>query len=156
MKLNLGCKSDIRKGYFNLDKVDLDLNKFPYNIKGRILKSDIAEEILLYRVIDHLDNPEEVLIELKKILSPQGKLKIIVSHMSRSDAYNLRHKYQTNHNSLIYILEELGFRVVYSRIIFGKTYKIFEPLFNRYKKVYEFSFLHHLIPAIEIKVVCQK
>jgi len=156
LKLNLGCGDDIRQGYLNLDKEDLDLNVFPYRLNGNIIKDNSIDEILLYRVIDHLDEPLQVISELKRILKPDGILKIIVSHKSRSDAFSIAHKYQTNYNSLINICRKWGFNIIHSRIIFGKTYKIFEPIFNRLRKIYEFSFLQSLIPALEINIVLSK
>ena len=156
MKLNLGCGKDIKEGYINLDLKDLDLNVFPYHYNNKKIKDDTVDEILFYRVIDHLNEPDLILLELKRILKPKGRLKLIVSHKSRSDAFNLRHKFQTNYNSLIEQFKQLGFKIIYSRIIFSRVYKIFEPIFNKFKKIYEFSFLESLIPAMEIKVILTK
>lgn len=70
MKLNLGCGTDKRDGYVNVDR-EVDLNKFPYP-----WKDNTADEILLMGVLDFLDTPSAVIGECWRILKPNGKLVI--------------------------------------------------------------------------------
>jgi len=80
MKLNLGCGTKQISGYLNIDnepttKPDmvLDLTKTPYPWKNNSI-----EKIRLDNTIEHLHvNPLRLILELKRILKPNGKLFII-------------------------------------------------------------------------------
>lgn len=84
-KLNLGCGEFKKKGYINLDfspqvKPDIihDLNKFPYPFKDN--EFDLIESD---HVLEHLENPFEVMKELYRICNMGGKIIIRVPHFSR-------------------------------------------------------------------------
>ncbi|MBI3290676.1 methyltransferase domain-containing protein [Candidatus Falkowbacteria bacterium] len=88
-KLNLGCGKIKKEGYINLDwdetaKPDIkhDLNKVPYPFWSASF--DLIEAS---HVIEHLDRPLEVMKELHRLLSPEGKLIIKVPHFSRGFAH---------------------------------------------------------------------
>ena len=80
MKLNLGCGTDIRKGYVNVDDGSMwadilpdglminDLNNFPWPFK-----SNSVDEVLMWHVLEHLPNTAMVLKEVKRILKHGGK-----------------------------------------------------------------------------------
>ena len=81
-KINLGCGQQYREGWINCDvsprvKADkyFDLEKFPYP-----LDSSIADEIVLFQVLEHLDHVPEVLDELWRILKPGGVVNIQVPY----------------------------------------------------------------------------
>ena len=89
-KLNLGSGVDYREGYVNIDiggknlygkdiKVDVihDLNKFPYPFKDNTFDFVFANQIL-----EHLENPKEVLSELYRICKDKCKVIIQVPHFS--------------------------------------------------------------------------
>jgi SAM-dependent methyltransferase len=68
-KLNMGCGTDIKSDYINLDMVPLkgvnvvhDLNKFPYPFED-----DTFEEICCINVLEHLPNTVKVMEELYRI-----------------------------------------------------------------------------------------
>ena len=66
MKLNFGCGTDIKEGYVNADiqeGADLvfDFNKFPYPFKDNEF-----DYIYSRNVLEYLENPEKVLIELRR------------------------------------------------------------------------------------------
>jgi SAM-dependent methyltransferase len=89
MKLNLGCGTDIRKGYVNVDVVPLkgvdrvvDLNAAPWPFK-----TGSVDEIFTHHVIDHLDDPTAFLRECHRILKKGGKAIIIVPHFTSASAY---------------------------------------------------------------------
>jgi predicted SAM-dependent methyltransferase len=79
--LNLGCGTDIRKGWENMDKnpVDervkyIDLDKLPLD-----LPSNCYSYILLSHVYEHLSvNKMEFMQEINRILKPGGKVRITV------------------------------------------------------------------------------
>ena len=68
MKYNLACGNDIRFGYKNLDKDDIDLNNNFY------LKD--CEEVLMYHSFEHLHNPLDALRNIYISLNNDGKLKV--------------------------------------------------------------------------------
>ena len=92
MKLNLGCGSNILKGYINLDKFDYykpdivhDLEKFPYPFDDNSI-----QEILLYHVMEHIgQNPDvfnKIIKELYRICKNNSEIFIKVPH-PRSDDF---------------------------------------------------------------------
>jgi len=86
MKLNLGCGNRRFKRYRNLTKKDLDLNTFPYPFKD-----NSVDEILLYFVLEHLNNPVKVLEELHRISKPSRLIKLKLPYGIRW-MDNLEHK----------------------------------------------------------------
>lgn len=88
--LNLGCGTDIKKGWVNLDCVELpgvdvchDLEKFPYPFPN-----DYFDLILARHVLEHLDRFVDAIRELHRILKPGGVLRVIVPHFSSKDAFS--------------------------------------------------------------------
>lgn len=82
MKFNLGCGNNIKKGYINLDKRQLDLNKYPYPIDD-----ESADEIYLSHVLEHLEDMYKCIEECYRILKKDGKLIIKVPTINRSIAH---------------------------------------------------------------------
>ncbi|MBU3906866.1 MAG: class I SAM-dependent methyltransferase [Nanoarchaeota archaeon] len=84
-KLNLGCSVFKKKGFLNVD-IDsdknpdllLNLDKIPYPFKDESFSLITADHVL-----EHLNNPFEIMKELYRILKPRGKLIIKVPHFSR-------------------------------------------------------------------------
>jgi ubiquinone/menaquinone biosynthesis C-methylase UbiE len=79
-KLNLGCGKDIREGWDNYDV-------FPFNKEVKYIKLDklplpfpdnYADEINLSRVLEHLVYKKEFLLEISRILKPNGICRIVV------------------------------------------------------------------------------
>jgi predicted SAM-dependent methyltransferase len=105
--INLGCGSfkiadvnvDINKK-FNPD-ISWDLNKFPYPFREREYKS-----ILLHHSLEHLDNPENVLKECKRILQEGGKI-IIVVPSPQNPRYKMEgHKHFFTKSSLLALVRK--------------------------------------------------
>lgn len=84
-KLNLGCGTDIRPGWVNLDSsaeipgVDVvhDLARLPLPFAAETFAFILAQD-----VIEHLGDPVGTLRELHRILGPGGRLAIRVPHFS--------------------------------------------------------------------------
>lgn len=82
-KLNLGCGSDYRQGWINLDawgKCDVkhDLRKLPLPFK-----SNTFEHIFSSHTLEHIEGKlTGLMIELHRILKPGGTLEIRVPHCS--------------------------------------------------------------------------
>jgi hypothetical protein len=84
-KLNLGCGEDYKEWYWNVDfhdhfKVDqvLDLNKLPYPFEANTF-----DEILAYHILEHLNNPFDIMKELHRISKHNAIIHIKVPHFSR-------------------------------------------------------------------------
>lgn len=88
-KLNLGCGTDIRAGYINLDSAKLpgvdvahDIEKLPLPFK----KEEFGE-IVCQDVLEHSRQFGALMGELHRILAPGGKLVIRVPHFSSRNNY---------------------------------------------------------------------
>lgn len=73
-RANLGCGTDIRDGYINLDSVDLpgvdvvhDLSKFPWPFDDSSL-----DELVMINVLEHLPDTTRVVDEIHRVLKPNG------------------------------------------------------------------------------------
>ena len=93
-KLNLGCGTDIKDGYINIDIIDyegvtkVDLNKLPYPFPNNYFN-----EILAISSIEHLTIDLDILMkELHRIMKKNGKLIISVPHYTNPSAYLTQHK----------------------------------------------------------------
>lgn len=88
-KLNLGCGTDIRQGYVNLDilkreGVDVahDLNVFPYPFP-----KNHFDEIYASHLLEHVEDVLKVMEELYRMLKPGGVLIANVPYYSSSGAF---------------------------------------------------------------------
>lgn len=94
MKLNLGCGRDIKEGWVNVDYVAhagvdkvVNLNILPYDFQD-----SSVDEIHCSHVLEHLNEPIEVMKELARIVKMGGKVTIIVPHYTSPGAYSPLHK----------------------------------------------------------------
>ncbi len=85
-KYNLGCGTDKREGYVNVDKYEvfnpdkiIDLEKFPWDIKD-----NSASEIILNHVLEHIGETTNcffhIMKELYRVSKPLAKIHINVPH----------------------------------------------------------------------------
>jgi len=88
-RLNLGCGDDIKEGFDNVDvqkdkklTKSFNFNKFPYPIK-----EESYDYILVKQVLEHLENPERVLIELHRICKPGAIIRIEVPYYNNKGAF---------------------------------------------------------------------
>jgi SAM-dependent methyltransferase len=84
-KLNIGCGQFYKEGYVNVDfdqstKADIfhNLEECPYPFE-----KEAFEEITCDHVLEHLNNPFQVMKELHRIAKPGGQIIIRVPHASR-------------------------------------------------------------------------
>jgi SAM-dependent methyltransferase len=101
-RLNMGCGSDIKDGFINIDMfpatgVDMiiDLN----NDITEFFEEGSVDFIYLSHVLEHLDQPSVFLTQVHKILKIGGKIEIRVPHRNHSDAYSIFHKQYFDENS---------------------------------------------------------
>ena len=152
-KLNIGCGTDIKKGYFNVDYkyfkgVDLvyNLNKLPYPFKD-----DSFEVVLMRNILEHLDNPMEIMREIHRISKPGAKIFIKGPHFSSDNVWgDLEHKrgfsIQTFTNKNISGL----FKVVSQKITFSH-FKFFMRPFVKINPIFYEKHLAFLFSAVDIK-----
>ena len=95
-KLNFGCGHDIKDGFDNIDVVKrdkritktFDFNKLPYPIKDNTYSYIFASQIL-----EHLFEPNKVLMELWRISKKNSIIEIIVPYYTNKSAYtDMEHK----------------------------------------------------------------
>jgi predicted SAM-dependent methyltransferase len=105
--INLGC-GNFKIADINVDinkKVNPDivwnLNKFPYPFGKREYKS-----VLLHHSLEHLNNPDKVLNECKKLLQKNGRVVIIVPS-PQNPRYRMKgHKQFFTKNSLFNLVSK--------------------------------------------------
>jgi SAM-dependent methyltransferase len=94
-KLNLGCGSDYKEGWLNVDVLrgvradkHFSLDKYPWP-----LKNNSFNQVLMKSVLEHLENPINALKEVIRISRDKARLTVIVPH-ARNYAYlsDLQHK----------------------------------------------------------------
>jgi len=175
-KLNLGCGTDIKKGWVNLDIYPLNgvdivhnLTKVPYPFK-----SEEFDYILCKDILEHLDCVP-TMRELHRMLKRNGVLRIRVPHFTSTHNYeDPTHKKMFATRLFLFFVKnsEMGRdyyfdfhfrRVNRTKITFEKGFMIWnyiiEPLVNMGNKtrtIYEFTFLSRLFPADNIDIVMVK
>lgn len=172
MKLNLGCGTDIRSGWVNLDKTKLegvdvvhDIEKLPLPFEGGCF-----DEILCSDVLEHVEYIP-LLKDLHRVLKPGGVLTVKVPHFTSADNYvDPTHRKMFSFRTFEYFIEDAAYHRSYyfdfhfaslasARITFRKKIYLYnilvEPLVNLCKATkifYENSFLAGLLPAHNVVV----
>lgn len=170
-KLNLGCGTDIRKDYINIDfingnGVDIvhNLNQTPYPFED-----DYFDEIYASHVLEHLDGDWfKIIKELYRIMKRGGRLLIKVPHFTSATAFIENHRRFFRYRSFetfedqktLKALDQIDyykFKIVSRKIIFNKWplfYNYPIELFSNINKtaaiIYENTFLRSLFPAEEL------
>lgn len=175
-KLNLGCGSDIKEGWINLDSVNIpgvdvvhDIEKLPLPFKN-----EEFGEILCQDILEHIEYIP-VLKDIHRILKKGGRLTIRVPHFtSKNNFIDPTHKKLFSISTFDFFVRgtklfkerpyyfDFTFdRITYAHITFERSSKIFfynaisEWLFNLSPKVqrfYESTGLSRELPAENIIV----
>lgn len=172
-KLNVGCGTDIKEGWINLDLhknegVDIihDIEKLPLPFK-----EGSFDEILCQDVLEHVDYIP-VLKDLHRILKLGGKLNIKVPHFTSANNFkDPTHLKMFSCSTFDFFVKDgnhirsyyfdFGFSSKdFSKILFNKKKYFFinyfvEPVVNRkvtFQDFYETSFLCRIFPARDISV----
>jgi len=121
MKLNLGCGKDVREGYENIDLNSNDSRVTKANIcKLEQYKDDSIEEILLFSVLEHLQNKDLrlALKEWNRVLKIGGTLNIQIPNVIGAVKAFLENRLDTTGFARHYknwSPEEVLFQMLYGR-----------------------------------------
>lgn len=130
-KLNLGCGSDYKNGWVNLDinknvKADIyhNIEKFPYPFHNNSF-----DFVLLNMVLEHISSPIAVLEEVWRISKPNAMVKVFVPHWSSYLQYSdLTHKSAFSALSFHYF--ETGNPKYYSK---SANFEVVKKRYNSFK-----------------------
>ena len=180
-KLNLGCGTDIKAGWVNLDSVALTGVNVVHDIEKSPLPFADGEfdEILCQDIIEHFNDYIPLLKELWRILQPGGKILIRVPHFtSKTNFIDPTHRRLFSASTFDFFLKDsplklkrgyildFAFSGIRSRRI---TFEASSPLFfyNRFigkivnssaslQSFYESTLVSRLFPALNIEIVLIK
>ncbi len=171
--LDLGCGKKKRTGAIGVDNSDRhnadvihDLNKFPYPFV-----SDEFDEIYLDNVLEHLNDPLQVMDEVHRICKIGGLVKVIVPYFRSPWAFiDPTHKHYFTVNSMEYfdprslICQRYDYsnsRFYVEKIVFnetlnmGWTKNLVARLANYSPRRYE-AYISHLYPLDDISFYLKK
>lgn len=158
MKLNLGCGEDIREGYINIDYhsfegVDkiFNLNHIPYPFED----SSITE-IIMQNILEHLDNPFQVMKEIYRICKNKAIIKIRIPHFSSCNCWgDIEHKRGFNYSTFQGENIQKYFRIIHRKITFSHWKFFMRPLVKLFPYFYEKHFAY-IFNAVDLNIELEK
>jgi hypothetical protein len=90
LRLNLGCGTRSRPGYYNLDRILLPGVDILADLDEPLaaLPDNCVAEVYCRHTLEHVSNFLELLAELHRVCRPHGRLEIIVPHFSNPYGYS--------------------------------------------------------------------
>ncbi|MBX4212067.1 class I SAM-dependent methyltransferase [Candidatus Pacearchaeota archaeon] len=171
-KLNLGCGTDIRPGYINLDSYKFkgvdkvwDINKTPLPFKDNTFK-----EVIISHVLEHVNDVVKTMEEVWRISKPGAVIDIGVPYFSSLNMVkDPTHKHFFAAATFDFFergklgnyfdkSSKINFKIIKRTIIYSNNsfLKIFNPLVNLSQKFYE-RFFAYIFPSqvleVKLKVV---
>lgn len=151
-KLNLGCGTDIRPGYLNIDFEKIqgidsvyDLNKLPYPFKDNQFN-----EIIMRNILEHLENPFEIIKEIHRISEKGARIHIRTPHFSSNNVWgDLQHKRGFNTDTFKNVNMQSRFRILRQEITFSHFRFFMRPLAKINPVFYE-KHLAYIFPAVDL------
>jgi SAM-dependent methyltransferase len=175
-KLNLGCGTDIRRGWVNLDKVSLPGVDIAHDLESLPLPfpDESFEHVFAKDVLEHV-NYVDLIRDIHRILRPGGILEVQVPHFTSTDNYvDPTHIKRFSIRTFDFFVKDQQalrsyyFDFHYSYVASRKLrfYRgpllwdyIVEPLVNlhfKIQKYYELTFVSRLFPAQNIQLTLVK
>ena len=119
------------------------------NSKFLPFKDGIFDKIVAKQILEHIDNIEDLLLEIHRVSKPGTKLIIEVPHFSSYLAYgDPTHKHFLSYFSFDKIVEVIGFKSLDKRITFHRAFRRYQlhRVFNKFPRGYE-RFWAFICPA---------
>ena len=94
MKLNLGAGSQKMPGWTSVDQfapeadVHADLFKFPWPWEDNSI-----DAVAMFHFLEHVEELERTILEVHRILKPDGRFWVIVPHARHPAAYDIAHRH---------------------------------------------------------------
>ncbi len=166
--IELGCGKKKKSGRIGVDKVDLSEVDIVADIEDGLpfLPDDSVDEIHCRSVLEHIENFENVIKEIVRVLKKDGKAHVFVPHFSNpyyySDFTHVRFfglytfyyfvdaKYQLN-RKVPHFYTDVRIRVLSQKLKFRSSFKILNPLKSL---VGRFINLHSLIQEYYEENLC--
>jgi SAM-dependent methyltransferase len=142
--LEFGC--GVGQNLVNIkNKYGFDINKELYPMlesKGiKMFKtideipSNFFDQILLCQVLEHLENPIEILTKLKDKLKVNGYIRIVVPKVHHSEVTDMNysidgHIYGWGFYELNYLLNLVGFTNIFNKKVYSKGTERFYPIYK--------------------------
>lgn len=178
VKLNLGCGTDIREGWVNLDAVRLPGVDVVHDVRRLPLPfpDEKFEEILCQDILEHIEYIP-VLKDIHRILKHRGRLVIRVPHFtSRGNFIDPTHRKMFSVRTFDFFVPDLNLKRPYyfdfsfSRLVstsitfetssrlyfYNKFITFFINQSRRVQDMYESTFLSRLFPAQNIMIILEK
>lgn len=152
--LDIGCSKNKIKEAIGLDKdINSDADIICDLEKPLPIKSNTFDFIYCKHLLEHLDNPINVVKEIYRLSKPNAHVVIEVPHFSSHIAYSdITHKRYFSFVLLDKLANLVAHKTIKKEITFYKTFRLFGIKFlaNRFKEDYE-RFWTHIFPAENIK-----
>jgi len=158
MKLNLGCGNDTRKGYTNVDVMNIEGVDVVCDIEKKLpFKDNSISEIMLNHIVEHIKDLESFLKELYRISRDGCIINIRTPYFSHESAFsNYQHirrftwttfdLFDSNHAEHFHT--ELSFKIIEKELI-GRFLGNKTP-FNLFPRLYQ-EYLCWIFPTKEIR-----
>ena len=161
IKLNVGSGPDFREGYISIDRenfggkvdivMDIEKKKLPY-------KNNTVDEVYCAHVLEHVDRPELLISEFRRVLKVGGLLHIISPHYSHQNSHVPVHKNYWGINTRILFdgsYHEFG---AWSKVDWDVNFanrnslkqKLLKPFIMRWPSIYE-GYFAAIMPVAEIQ-----
>lgn len=171
MKVNLGCGTDIKKGFINLDIIKSKGVDVVNNLEKANLpfSSNSMDYILCSHIFEHIHNFKALFLEVKRVLNGNGLLRITVPYLYnivsenhiRFFKYNSftyrKHRNSLEEKQLYEDMEMIGRYIYFDKKYFW-NYAIELIVNSNYyiTMLYEETFLRYLFPAYDIQFLLKK
>ena len=159
--LDIGCNGKKYKGKDGDVVIGLDIQKFPevdviHDLEKTPLpfKASTFDIVYANHTLEHIKNIVELVMDVHRILKPNGVFRVIVPHRSNPFASHFGHVTHWDSSSFDCIGSEdiraKGFALMEKKISLASPFRRLERFVNRYLNFYEWR-MSGLFPATEVE-----